>query len=61
MSILIKNVLLNGARTDIFIDNGRFEKIGKLQGARADEIFDGEDKAILPAFYNMHTLSLIHI
>lgn len=55
MSILIKNVLLNGARTDILVDNGRFEKIGKLQGAHADEIFDGEDKAILPAFYNMHT------
>ena len=55
MSILIKNVTLNQKKTDILIKDGKFDKIGKLNGVHADEILNGEDKAVLPAFYNMHT------
>lgn len=65
MKILIHNVLLaefeNGeekqSRVDVFIADGRFEKIGP--GGQDIEpgyrLIDGSDKAILPPFYNAHT------
>lgn len=54
MSILIKNILHNGRRTNIFIENNRFTKIAADFDIRADKVIDGSYKAVVPAFYNTH-------
>ena len=55
MSILIKNVILNGKRRDILIEGNKIEKIGKSLNLRADEKIDGkEQKAVLPGLINCH-------
>lgn len=57
MSILIKNVLLNDKRQDVYIENNTFSKIAdRIEKNGEDiQIIDGSRFAILPAFYNMHT------
>jgi len=53
MSILIKNVLLDGKRTHILIEDNIISKIGEIQ--RADYEIDGMDKVALPGLINTHT------
>lgn len=53
MSILIKNVLLNGKRTHIFIEGNKISKIGEVQ--KADYEIDGTNKVALPGLINTHT------
>ncbi len=53
MSILIKNVLLNGKRTHIFIEDNKISKIGEIQ--KADYEIDGTNKVALPGLINTHT------
>ncbi len=55
MSLLIRNVRLDGVSTDVLIRNGLIDKIGPHQQCRADTVIDGTDKAILPSFKNAHT------
>ncbi|MBN2780359.1 MAG: amidohydrolase, partial [Candidatus Marinimicrobia bacterium] len=57
MSILIKGVLLNQDRTDIYIENDRFTTIAPGLERFADTVIDGSRFAVLPAFYNLHTHS----
>lgn len=55
-SILLKNVIYEGIRRDIYIKNNRIDSIGNLLNDPADDVMDcHEQKAILPAFYNGHT------
>lgn len=54
MSLLVKNVLLGEGRTNIFIDGNRFKAIGVPDDFAAEEVFDAEGLAVLPAFYNTH-------
>lgn len=54
MSILIKNVLHHGKKTDVLIEKNRFAKISPRLEAAADKVINGEGKAIVPAFYNTH-------
>ncbi len=55
MSLLIKNVILNGRKSDIFIDGNRIKKIASSLNFRAKEKIDGkEEKAILPGLINCH-------
>lgn len=55
MSILIKDVLLNGKETSIYIEGNRISEIGaKIE---ADFVIDGTDKAIFPGLVNTHTHS----
>lgn len=55
MSILIKNVLLDNKRVDIFIENNKFTKIDKhIDDIQTDKTIDGNNKVILPGFYNLH-------
>ncbi|MFA6618174.1 MAG: amidohydrolase [Candidatus Neomarinimicrobiota bacterium] len=62
MPILIKNVLLNDARKDILIEGNSFSKIAnKIKAAKDSKIIDGENFAILPPFYNMHTHSAMNL
>ena len=54
-SILIKNVLLDGCRTNILIEGNRFTSTDADPQTPAGKIIDGSGKAILPPFYNTHT------
>lgn len=56
-SILLKNVLHEGAAHDILIAGNKFAKL-ELAGSsnlEADEVLDCSGLAILPPFYNAHT------
>ncbi len=58
MSILIRQVLLDSNPVDILVNKGKIEKIAEhIPTALSDEIIIGDGKAIVPAFYNMHTHS----
>jgi len=58
MSLLIKNVIFEGKRTDIFVENGKISKIKKSLNLKAKEKIDAKgEKAILPGFVNSHTHS----
>ena len=54
-SLLVKNVLLDGARTDILIEDHRFRSLAAPAGTVADAVIDADGMAILPPFYNTHT------
>ena len=59
MSILIKNVLLDGKEKDIYIVGSLIEEIkdserGKRK-AETEFVIDGKDKAIIPGLINAHT------
>lgn len=57
MSILIKNVILDGKKQDVYIEKERIKKIGKLN-LKAKEKIDGQgEKALMPGFINCHTHS----
>ena len=58
MNILIKNMILNGKKKDIFIEEGKIKKIGKKLNLKAKEKIDGKgEKAVLPGLINCHTHS----
>jgi len=58
MSILIKNIILNGKKKDIFIKKSQIKKIGKNLNLKAEEKIDGKGKkAVLPGLINCHTHS----
>ncbi len=54
MSILIKNVLLGTAKTNILIEGKRFKAFGVPADTPAETVLEADGKAILPAFYNTH-------
>lgn len=55
MSILIKNVSHNRQLCDLRIDGNKITNIAPQISGEADVIVDGRNKAVLPAFYNLHT------
>lgn len=58
MSILFKNIILNGKEKDIFIRGNKIERIGRNLNLRADERIDARaGKAVLPGLINCHTHS----
>ncbi len=54
MSILIKEVELCGATTDIYIEGKYIREIGEHLSLPADEIIDGRHKQAIPGFVNTH-------
>lgn len=56
-SILIKDVVLNGNKTNILIQDNRFSSIDAPGDYPADEIIAADGYAILPPFYNTHSHS----
>ena len=54
-SLLIKNVLMDGKKTDILIEGNRFRNLAAPAGTVADKVIEAEGMAILPPFYNTHT------
>ena len=55
MSLLIRNVLLEGEYLDVYIEKDRFTRIAPVIRVPADTVIDGTPFTILPAFYNTHT------
>ncbi|MDD6210658.1 MAG: amidohydrolase [Bacteroidales bacterium] len=55
MSILIKNVLAEGKRKDIYIVGNQIEAVGSQLDVNADKIIDGSGKAAIPGLINGHT------
>lgn len=56
MNILLKNVIFDGQKKDLFIEGKRIEKIEANLNLKAEEEIDAKgEKAILPGFVNCHT------
>jgi 5-methylthioadenosine/S-adenosylhomocysteine deaminase len=53
MSILIRDVQVEGETTHIYIEENRIAEIGKRR--EADTVVDGRGKVALPGFVNLHT------
>jgi 5-methylthioadenosine/S-adenosylhomocysteine deaminase len=53
LSVLIKDVVLKGRKTHIYIEGNRIAGIGKKQ--RADRVIDGRGLAACPGLINTHT------
>lgn len=62
MKFLLKNIVLNGEKRDIFIEENRVKKIGKNLNLKAEEKIDGKGiKAVLPGLINCHTHSAMSL
>lgn len=55
MSILIKEVLLDGRIKDVYIQENRIQQMGEHLEVRAEQVIDGKNKALIPGFVNAHT------
>ncbi len=53
MSILVKDVQVDGEVTQIYIEGNRIAEIGKKR--EADAVIDGRGKVALPGLVNLHT------
>ncbi len=53
MSVLIKDVELNGTPTQIYLEGNRIAEIGKKR--EADTVIEGKGKLALPGLVNLHT------
>lgn len=55
MSVLIKQVSLEGETVDIYIEGNRITRIGEALSFPADRVIDGRRKAVIPGLVNGHT------
>jgi len=55
MTILIKNVLVDGNMYDIFLEDGVILEISYNCTKTADKVINGKNKVALPSFINGHT------
>jgi 5-methylthioadenosine/S-adenosylhomocysteine deaminase len=55
MSILIKDVLLGGRRTNIYASGNIISEIGPKAGSKEGFVLNGEGKAAIPGLVNAHT------
>ncbi len=56
MTLLLKNIILNNKKQDIFIKENKIEKISESLNLPADKKIDGKgEKAVLPGLINCHT------
>ncbi len=53
MSILVKDVLVDGEKTSLYVEDGRIAEVGG--GSSSDRVIDGRGKAAVPGFINTHT------
>jgi len=56
MSTLIKNVLVEGKKRNIYIEGNVIEEISGTKSSKAAEfVIEGKDKAAIPGLFNAHT------
>ena len=55
MSLLVKEIEINGAPTHIYVEENRITEIGKKR--EADVVLEGKGKIALPGLVNLHTHS----
>jgi len=56
MSLILKNVVLDGEKKDVYIEENKIKKIGNNLNFKAEAKIDGKgEKAILPGLINCHT------
>ena len=55
MSLVLRNVSLNGSVVDISIEGNRFSAIAPHLGGSFDEEFDAKGMLAFPPFHNCHT------
>ena len=55
MGLLIQNVELDGTKTDLLIEGGRFGRIALGLDPEGHDVLDAEGMAVLPSFVNTHT------
>lgn len=56
MSLLLKSIILDGQKRDIFIEGNKIKKIASNLNLKADEKIDAKgEKAVLPGLVNCHT------
>lgn len=53
-SLLLRNVTLNGEKTNVLIEGNRFAEIGACEDCSADEVIEADSLAIIPSFFNTH-------
>lgn len=53
-SLLLKNVLHEGRRTNILVEGNRFACLDAPSDVQAEKVLEADGLAILPAFYNTH-------
>lgn len=56
-TLLLKNVRLDGRKTDILIDGNRISRIADTIAGPAGRVIDGAGKTVIPGLINMHTHS----
>ena len=56
MSLLLRQVILDGKMVDILVENGLISRISPvLEDVVADQVIEGGGKAVVPGLYNGHT------
>ena len=56
MSLLLRQVVLDGEKVDILVENGMISRIApSLIEVVADQVIEGGGKAVVPGLYNGHT------
>lgn len=56
-TLLLKDIQLDGRRTDLLIDGNRIARIADHIDGPADRVLDGAGKTVIPGLINMHTHS----
>lgn len=54
-SLLIRKARLEGRTVDLWVEDGRFRRIGPDVDAPADRVLDAAGKIVVPPFFNAHT------
>lgn len=55
MSILVRDALIDGRKTDIWVEGNRISAVGEKAGSKSDIILEGSGKAAVPGLINAHT------
>lgn len=57
MNLLIKNTIINGKKTDIYIENGKIKHISENYNCAVTKSIDAGGMYAMPALFNTHTHS----
>lgn len=55
MNLLVKNIVHEGRKTNIYIEGNTIKSVGGKSGIKDDLVIDGEGKAAIPGLVNAHT------